>query len=206
MEQIRQRVREMGAASVFGLVIAVVLIIVVVLLLLQLLTPGSEDPTFVGRQEPVEDTRDVPRRAPDARDRPGPGTFAGGSGVRPGAPGRSDVVEDDTTTAAGVAQPFVRTDFGDRQVERVHRDLRRLSTAIREFVDITGRLPNTLEELTNPRPGRLDGLLDGLPIPTDPWQRDYLFLTENGRVYLRTLGEDGKPGGEGYFADIELEL
>lgn len=213
MEFVRQRVRELGAASVFGLVIAVVLIVVIVVILLQFLAPGSEQPTLVGGDDSAETSRDDVR-GPSRRPATLPEgqfpaeSYAGGGRPRsaPGAGSRSDEVGGTGDAEPVVSRPFLRTEQGDRQVAKVHRDLERLSTAIGEYVSLTGRLPNTLDELTTPLPGRLDGLLDGLPVPTDPWGRDYLFLTEEGRVVLRTLGSDGKPGGDGYFADIDVTL
>ena len=49
---------------------------------------------------------------------------------------------------------------------------------------------------------RAGGYLDRLP--TDPWQREYLYLNpgQHGAIDVYTLGADGRPGGEGENADI----
>jgi len=44
------------------------------------------------------------------------------------------------------------------------------------------------------------GYLDALP--TDPWGNAYLYRIQDGRFELRSLGADGKPGGDGVNADI----
>ncbi|MBA3445945.1 MAG: type II secretion system major pseudopilin GspG [Gemmatimonadales bacterium] len=43
------------------------------------------------------------------------------------------------------------------------------------------------------------------PVPLDPWGRPYIYTiasTQATGFELRTLGKDGKPGGEGEDADI----
>lgn len=49
---------------------------------------------------------------------------------------------------------------------------------------------------------RAGGYLDR--VPTDPWQRDYLYLNpgQRGAIDVYTLGADGRPGGEGENADV----
>jgi general secretion pathway protein G len=42
-------------------------------------------------------------------------------------------------------------------------------------------------------------------LPKDPWNNPYQYISPgaDGRDYdILTLGRDGKPGGEGYDADI----
>jgi len=36
----------------------------------------------------------------------------------------------------------------------------------------------------------------------DPWGRDYLYVNEDGRFEIISLGNDGVEGGEGFDADI----
>lgn len=57
----------------------------------------------------------------------------------------------------------------------------------------TGVIPN------NWKPG---GYLDRLP--KDPWQGEYQYLNPgiHGEIDLLSFGADGKPGGEGYSADV----
>ena len=41
-------------------------------------------------------------------------------------------------------------------------------------------------------------------LPKDPWGNDYQYLNPgtHGEIDIFTLGADGKPGGDGYAADI----
>jgi general secretion pathway protein G len=40
----------------------------------------------------------------------------------------------------------------------------------------------------------------------DPWGNPYLYLSNDPNQYtLKSYGEDGQPGGDGYAADIEAE-
>lgn len=49
---------------------------------------------------------------------------------------------------------------------------------------------------------RAGGYLDR--VPSDPWQREYLYLNpgQRGPIDVYSLGADGRPGGEGEDADI----
>jgi general secretion pathway protein G len=53
-----------------------------------------------------------------------------------------------------------------------------------------------------PRNWKPGGYLDRLP--KDPWGGDYQYLNPGiqGEIDIVSLGRDGKPGGEGYDADI----
>jgi len=58
------------------------------------------------------------------------------------------------------------------------------------------------ERATNWKPG---GYLDQLELPKDPWNHDYHYTApgEHNRNYeIRSLGADGKEGGDGFDADL----
>ena len=40
-------------------------------------------------------------------------------------------------------------------------------------------------------------------VPVDPWDGPYLYATDGRSYVLRSLGADGKEGGDGYDADID---
>jgi general secretion pathway protein G len=71
-----------------------------------------------------------------------------------------------------------------------------------------GKYPDTLETLVTPD---VNGAtyLHATTLPLDPWKRPYVYEPPsppnhpNPRIY--SLGADGKPGGEGENADIEME-
>ena len=42
-------------------------------------------------------------------------------------------------------------------------------------------------------------------IPKDPWDNDYIYLSDGRAVTIKSLGADGEEGGEGIDADISQE-
>lgn len=49
-------------------------------------------------------------------------------------------------------------------------------------------------------------LKDASAIPVDPWGNDYVYRTSGDRSHCSILsyGADGKPGGKGFAADLEV--
>ncbi len=41
-------------------------------------------------------------------------------------------------------------------------------------------------------------------LPKDSWGRDFIYINDDGKVELISLGSDGKEGGSGEAADIRL--
>ena len=41
--------------------------------------------------------------------------------------------------------------------------------------------------------------------PKDQWNRDYIYESDGSTVSLKSLGKDGKEGGDSFAADISLE-
>jgi general secretion pathway protein G len=39
-------------------------------------------------------------------------------------------------------------------------------------------------------------------VPTDPWEKEYIYLLENGKPVIMTYAKDGAPGGVDNDADI----
>lgn len=51
-----------------------------------------------------------------------------------------------------------------------------------------------------------DGYLSKKKIPKDPWNRDYMYIGEDGQKYtILTYGSDKKEGGTGTAADISSD-
>jgi general secretion pathway protein G len=109
----------------------------------------------------------------------------------------------------GIVAPNVIGQLGRAEVERARADLDRISTALDLFRIDHFRYPTEDEGLEillgnaqiDNRP--VARLLDS--VPTDPWQRPYLYdnPSTHGRDYdVYTLGADGEEGGDGVNADI----
>jgi len=97
---------------------------------------------------------------------------------------------------------------------RAAADLEILAQALEGYRIDAGAYPTTAQGLDAlvhlpalpPRPPRWrpDGYLPALP--RDPWGRPYDYACRDGRRFtLRSLGEDGAPGGDGEAADVERD-
>jgi general secretion pathway protein G len=97
----------------------------------------------------------------------------------------------------------------EARVARARQDVQALVTALNLYKLDNYTYPTTdqgLEALVSQPTGaqnwRKGGYVDRLP--TDPWNREYLFLSpgQHGEIDIYSLGADGQPGGEGVAADI----
>ena len=88
-----------------------------------------------------------------------------------------------------------------------------LKDALDSFKITMGTYPTTEEGLKaliqNPNPQKYKnyptgGFLKDKKLPKDPWQRDYIYINNNGNIEIISLGADGKEGGEGENKDIKL--
>lgn len=100
------------------------------------------------------------------------------------------------------------------RIEKAKADLRTLEQALELFHLDQGRFPSTeegLRALVTPPASTPGGIPRTEPyiraLPNDPWGRPYIYIIPSGqgRPYdLRSLGADGKEGGDGADADIGL--
>lgn len=104
----------------------------------------------------------------------------------------------------------LESEAGQRVVrERVEADLAALAGACRKFREVYTRWPAKLEELWNLPPGaagRTEPFLPPPHPPRDPWGGAFEVVDVDGAPALRSLGADGRPGGEGGAADVTLAL
>lgn len=109
--------------------------------------------------------------------------------------------------------PKVFQNVEKAQLQKVQADFSSIKTALANYRLDNFVYPTSeqgLEALVTkpsiapePRGWRSEGYLD--KIPSDPWQREYLYLSpgENNKPYeIYTLGADGVRGGSGQDADI----
>jgi len=115
--------------------------------------------------------------------------------------------------AAIIAPRLVgRTD--DARVTQAKIQIRNFETALKLFKMDNGFYPSTEQGLdaliTEPTIGptphnyRKGGYLEQRKIPLDPWGNPYIYICPgvNGEYDIMSYGADGKPGGDGYDADI----
>jgi general secretion pathway protein G len=102
-----------------------------------------------------------------------------------------------------------RTD--DARVVKARADITAIEQALNLYKIDSGTYPTSeqgLEALVEPPSGgdsprnwREGGYLERVPV--DPWDGPYLYAADGRSYVLRSLGADGKEGGEGYDADID---
>lgn len=102
---------------------------------------------------------------------------------------------------------------GRSHFSRVHSELSTYKSLLDHFHLDCGRYPTTEEGLDalHVVPASLKDKWGPQPYTDktsfdDPWGNPYLYLSNDPNQYtLKSYGEDGQPGGEGYAADIEAE-
>jgi general secretion pathway protein G len=115
--------------------------------------------------------------------------------------------------AAIIAPRLVgRTD--DARVTQAKIQIKNFETALKLFKMDNGFYPSTeqgLEALIRkptigriPKNYREGGYLEKKKLTPDPWGNPYIYISPgaNGDYDIISYGADGKPGGEGYDADI----
>jgi general secretion pathway protein G len=98
------------------------------------------------------------------------------------------------------------------RVTTAKANLKSLHSKVNEFKMDTGRFPTEEEglkalieqpsDVKNYPPG---GYLETTEIPKDAWGNDFIYelSPESGKPFvIKSLGADGKEGGEGYDADL----
>jgi len=99
-----------------------------------------------------------------------------------------------------------------RAIRATKANLKALHAAVNQFKIDTGRYPTKDEGLTVliERPSDVEnwnegGYLEATEIPKDVWNNDFIYELnpESGRPFvIKSLGADGKKGGEDYNDDI----
>ncbi|MCK6472727.1 MAG: type II secretion system major pseudopilin GspG [Planctomycetes bacterium] len=92
------------------------------------------------------------------------------------------------------------------KVAAAKAQLSQLDGACIEFQAHCNRLPNSLRELIE-KPGDCPnwqdgGYLKGSTVPKDPWDNEYVFRNDDGKIEIVSYGSDGKQGGTGPATDL----
>ncbi|MDA8172747.1 MAG: type II secretion system major pseudopilin GspG [Nitrospiraceae bacterium] len=116
---------------------------------------------------------------------------------------------------AAIVAPKIMGRTDDAKVAEAKVQVKDLETALKLYKLDNGSYPSTeqgLQALIDPptsgdlpnhyRPG---GYLEQKKVPLDPWGNPFVYISpgQHGDYDLSSLGADGKPGGEGYAADID---
>lgn len=111
---------------------------------------------------------------------------------------------------AALAVPRLARAFGKSQRELTIANMARLSAAVEEFRADVGRYPTEQEGLKalveKPAEAANWGgpYLEKKSLPKDGWKREFVFKHESTFGFvIRSLGADGKEGGEGENKDLD---
>jgi general secretion pathway protein G len=86
------------------------------------------------------------------------------------------------------------------QQPRTRRLLRRIDSAIRSYMEKTGKPPSTLGELEALKGGSYPVDPDGAV--RDGWNQPFRYSVDGGKYLVVSYGRDGKPGGRGLDCDL----
>ncbi len=109
---------------------------------------------------------------------------------------------------AAVATPMYFSYLKDARVTAAQTQIELLSQAVMDYSIRMGSIPpqdpGLVLLVSNPTDNkRWRPFLKGGVVPPDPWGNAYIYRVLPGGEYeIISYGEDGKPGGEGYAADL----
>ena len=96
--------------------------------------------------------------------------------------------------AVGIA---VIPQLDQAKVDRAYLDIANISNALKTFYAKKGNYPDTGNGLKAVVDAQI---LDKMPV--DPWDHEYVYLSEGGKPVVISYGKDGAPGGTESDADI----
>jgi general secretion pathway protein G len=99
----------------------------------------------------------------------------------------------------------------EARVTVANTDIRTISAALKMYRLDNGSYPTTAQGLkalaekptTPPLPSNWSGEGYLGEVPLDPWGNPYAYTSTGSAFTLKSLGKDGKPGGEGLDADLD---
>ncbi|KKK56073.1 hypothetical protein LCGC14_3068190 [marine sediment metagenome] len=109
---------------------------------------------------------------------------------------------------AALVGPRIWKNVTKSKITAAKTQIELLGQALDQFRLDTGRYPTSQEGLealrTSPGVEGYDGPYLRKPVPNDPWNRPYVYLSPGtqGDYDLSTYGLDGSPGGEGENKDV----
>lgn len=110
---------------------------------------------------------------------------------------------------AGFVGTKVIRKFDEAKVSATKIQIRQLGVILDDFRRVCGFYPSTeqgLDALVKAPQGRTcknydpEGFIK--KVPQDAWNRDFLYVSDGNKFEIKSLGADGKEGGEGIDKDI----
>lgn len=102
--------------------------------------------------------------------------------------------------------------YDESRVNATKIQIKQLSVILDDFRRVCGFYPTTeqgLDALVKPPAGRTCKNYDPAgfvrKVPQDAWGRDFVYTSDGNKITIKSLGSDGKEGGEGFDKDISSD-
>lgn len=104
--------------------------------------------------------------------------------------------------------------YDEAKVSSTKIQIRQLGVVLDDFRRVCGRYPSTEEGLDAliKAPSSLncknydpEGFLRDKRLPQDAWNNVFTFTSDGNKYIIKSLGSDGKEGGEGFAKDISSD-
>ncbi len=101
--------------------------------------------------------------------------------------------------------------FDEARVESTKNQIRQLGLLLDDFKRVCGNYPTSdqsLDALVHAPAGLTcknydpDGFIKGGKLPKDAWDKDFTYTADGQKYEIKSLGSDGKEGGDGSAKDI----
>lgn len=103
---------------------------------------------------------------------------------------------------ATLVTPKIINEYTKAKRTKAATDVKALVSALQRFHLDNGRYPTTSEGLVPLAQSGDDGQGYIERVPSDPWGNPYSYFSDGTRFLVRSLGSDGRDGGEGSASDI----
>lgn len=115
--------------------------------------------------------------------------------------------------ATFVGQNVIRR-FDESKVNATKIQIRQLGVILDDFKRVCSFYPTTdqgLDALIHAPQGREcknydpEGFIKDKKVPKDAWNNDFVYMSDGNKYTIKSLGADGKEGGEGFSKDINSD-
>ena len=114
----------------------------------------------------------------------------------------------------GFAVTNIMRRYDEAKISATKIQIRQLGVILDDFRRVCERYPSTEENLDalikapaglNCKNYDPEGFIKDRRIPQDSWNHDFIYTSDGGKYVLKSLGADGKEGGDGVNKDISSD-
>ena len=114
----------------------------------------------------------------------------------------------------GFAVTNIMRRYDEAKISATKIQIRQLGLILDDFRRVCGRYPSTDENLDalikapaglNCKNYDPEGFIRDRKIPQDSWNHDFVYTSDGNKYIIKSLGADGKEGGDGVNKDISSD-